>query len=62
MNVEKSVTPKQEQSNTNNETETIQIQKEPALLENITSIAPSSVEKVNNEKSETMKTIVIRDQ
>jgi len=52
----------QEQSNINNITETIQVQKEPALLENITSNTPSSIEKVNNDKSENMKTIVIKDQ
>ena len=72
LNVEKSVTStskqEQEQSNINNInsinniTETIQVQKEPALLENITSNTPSSIEKVNNEKSENMKTIVIKDQ
>ena len=66
LNVEKSVTStskqEQEQSNINNISETIQVQKEPALLENITSNTPSSIEKVNNEKSENMKTIVIKDQ
>jgi hypothetical protein len=72
LNVEKSVTStststskqeqEQEQSNINNITETIQVQKEPALLENITSNTPSSIEKVNNDKSENMKTIVIKDQ
>ena len=64
MNVEKSITPKQEQSNINSETE--KPEKEPILLENITSItpspSPSSDEKTNNEKSENMKTIVINQQ
>jgi DNA-directed RNA polymerase II subunit RPB2 len=60
LNVEKSITPKQEQSNSNSEPETIE--KEPILIENITSIKPSTVEKINNEKSENMKTIVIKDQ
>jgi len=69
LNVEKSVTPKQEQQqqqqqqpNTNSESKTIQVQKEPTLLENITSNTPSSDGKANNEKSENMKTIVIKDQ
>jgi DNA-directed RNA polymerase II subunit RPB2 len=67
LNVEKSITPKQEQANLNSEnvasnstTETIE--KEPTLLENITSNTPLSDEKLNNEKSENMKTIVIKDQ
>ena len=64
LNVEKSITPKQEQSNINSETE--KPEKEPILLENITSItpspSPSSDEKTNNEKSENMKTIVINQQ
>jgi len=66
LNVEKSITPKEEQSNINSETEMNQNQnqnqKEPTLLENITSNTSSNVEKVNNEKSENMKTIVIKDQ
>jgi len=70
LNVEKSVIPKEEQeqqqpntnTNTNSISKTIQVQKEPTLLENITSNTPSSVDKVNNEKSENMKTIVIKDQ
>ena len=64
LNVEKNITPKEEQSNINSETEMNQNQnqKEPTLLENITSNTSSNVEKVNNEKSENMKTIVIKDQ
>jgi DNA-directed RNA polymerase beta subunit len=61
LNVE-NITPKEEQSNINSETEINQNQKEPTLLENITSNTSSNVEKVNNEKSENMKTIVIKDQ
>ena len=69
LNIEKNNTPKQEQSNINSETtninnETEKLEKEPVLLENITSItpSPSSEKKLNNEKSENMKTIVIKDQ
>jgi hypothetical protein len=43
-------------------TEVENVEKEPVLLENITSNTPPSDEKVNNEKSENMKTIVIKDQ
>ena len=66
LNIEKNNTPKQEQSNINSETTNInnETEKEPVLLENITSItpSPSSEKKLNNEKSENMKTIVIKDQ
>lgn len=65
LNVEKSITPKQEQPNLKLETvatEVENVEKEPVLLENITSNTPPSDEKVNNEKSENMKTIVIKDQ
>jgi len=68
LNVEKSIIPKEQQqqqqpnTNTNSISKTIQVQKEPTLLENITSNTPSSVDKANNEKSENMKTIVIKDQ
>jgi hypothetical protein len=70
LNVEKSIIPKKQQeqqqpntnTNTNSVSKTIQVQKEPTLLENITSNTPSSVDKANNEKSENMKTIVIKDQ
>jgi hypothetical protein len=72
LNVEKSIIPKEEQqqqqqqqqpnTNTNSISKTIQVQKEPTLLENITSNTSSIVDKANNEKSENMKTIVIKDQ
>ena len=73
LNAEKSINPKQEQSNINSEAEKSEtvnseavnsetVNNEPKLLENITSNTPSSIEKINNEKSENMKTIVINQQ
>jgi hypothetical protein len=40
----------------------LQSEIKPILLENITSETPAEVEKINTEKSENMKTIVIANQ